>query len=211
VLVTEPTARYEQRFQEGTELLSLKFPEKELKERGIVSSPLGLVVPDARSNDTCALAEYMLMVASQSGGTSNSIRVVQARHMADLVAVVAGDPSAVQRLSGIDATLTRAKAFIGQHLHDVDLDVNSIASSLGVSQSHLHRAFAASDMTLMRYVWSCRLERAAELLASRGRRLVTIKEIAYRCGFENAAHFSRTFKERFGITPKEAIILGMSN
>jgi AraC-like DNA-binding protein len=29
-----------------------------------------------------------------------------------------------------------------------------------------------------------------------------IQEIAYRCGFASAAHFSRAFKERYGMTPR---------
>jgi AraC-like DNA-binding protein len=210
LLITDPTAHYEQRFQNATELLSLKFPKKLLTARNLRNNSPGLVVPDVKSTDTRALAEYMLVIASQNGSTSHALREAQARHMLDLISVVIGDPSAVTRVYGIDPTLYRAQNYISQRLHDVDLNVNSIASSLGVSQSRLHRAFSASDMSLMRYVWSCRLERAADLLSRRGRTKVTIKEIAYRCGFENAAHFSRTFKDRFGITPKEAIIRGMS-
>jgi hypothetical protein len=30
-----------------------------------------------------------------------------------------------------------------------------------------------------------------------------IEEVAWRCGFSSAAHFSRLFKQRYGATPKE--------
>jgi AraC-like DNA-binding protein len=28
-----------------------------------------------------------------------------------------------------------------------------------------------------------------------------ISEVAFECGFETVAHFSRSFKKRFGVTP----------
>ncbi|MFC0577077.1 helix-turn-helix domain-containing protein [Paraburkholderia solisilvae] len=30
-----------------------------------------------------------------------------------------------------------------------------------------------------------------------------IQEVAYQCGFTSAAHFSRAFRERFGLSPRE--------
>ena len=53
----------------------------------------------------------------------------------------------------------------------------------------------------MRYVWSLRLEHAARLLADAPRS--PIAEVAFQCGFANAAHFSRAFKERYAMTPRE--------
>jgi AraC-like DNA-binding protein len=33
---------------------------------------------------------------------------------------------------------------------------------------------------------------------------VSLKEIAYRCGFNDSTQLTKAFKGRFGITPKEA-------
>ncbi len=43
-----------------------------------------------------------------------------------------------------------------------------------------------------------RLNHARHLLANRGK---TVGETSVECGFENAAHFSRTFRQRFGMAP----------
>ncbi|MFC0398827.1 helix-turn-helix transcriptional regulator [Paraburkholderia rhizosphaerae] len=68
---------------------------------------------------------------------------------------------------------------------------------MGASQAHLHRLFRADGHSLMRYVLCHRLEMAAELLTRPGGRRMHIKELAFRCGFVNAAHFSRAFRRRF--------------
>ena len=43
-----------------------------------------------------------------------------------------------------------------------------------------------------------RLIQARHLLANQGK---TVGETSFECGFENAAHFSRTFRQRFGMAP----------
>jgi AraC-like DNA-binding protein len=66
----------------------------------------------------------------------------------------------------------------------------------------LNRILQADGLSVMRYAWSLRIERAAQRLvadASHG----TIKRIAFQCGFKNHAHFSRVFKARYGMTPRE--------
>ena len=208
LVVTDPASRYEQRFDQRTELVALRFPKSLLVERGVRASLPGLAVPNMEAPDSRAIRDFLLSIGSQSGATSHAMRERQAAHILDLIGVLAGDPSAVARIARIDVTLSRAKSYIAQHLHNVDLDVKCIASAIGVSGSHLHRAFDTEDLTLMRYVWSCRLERAADLLTRRYGPVVTIREIAYRCGFQNPAHFSRTFKERFGVSPREAAAHG---
>lgn len=54
----------------------------------------------------------------------------------------------------------------------------------------------------MRYAWSLRLERAAHILASLPAGAIHAQEVAYRCGFASAAHFSRAFKDRYGMPPR---------
>ncbi len=53
----------------------------------------------------------------------------------------------------------------------------------------------------MRYAWSLRVEHAAQLLVQTPK--CSIQEIAYQCGFVSTAHFSRAFKERYAMTPRE--------
>jgi AraC-like DNA-binding protein len=57
----------------------------------------------------------------------------------------------------------------------------------------------------MRYVWESRLMLAADMLRRGDKGRVQISDIAYRCGFSTPAHFSRAFKHRYGVSPREAL------
>jgi transcriptional regulator GlxA family with amidase domain len=54
-----------------------------------------------------------------------------------------------------------------------------------------------------------RLERAKAMLSEPYINL-RISEIAWQCGFVNAAHFSRAFKKQYGTTPR-ASLAGVKN
>ena len=85
------------------------------------------------------------------------------------------------------------------HLEDPDLDVESIAHALNVSQRTLSRAFAAERTTVIRYLWKLRLD--AGHIALREGRVNRVLDIALGCGFASASHFSRMFKGTYGVLP----------
>jgi len=53
------------------------------------------------------------------------------------------------------------------------------------------------------YVRDCRLERCRADLADRCLGSLSITEICFRWGFNDAAHFSRSFRARYGLAPKD--------
>ena len=48
-----------------------------------------------------------------------------------------------------------------------------------------------------------RLERCAEWLRQPSWRDISITQIAFRAGFNNATHFGHVFRERYGVAPRE--------
>ncbi len=107
---------------------------------------------------------------------------------------------------GSDAALwklLRAEMFIAEHLADPHLSALSAARSLDISVRHLNRLFAARQTTATQWIWSQRLARATEDLASPRARSVPIGEVAFRWAFANQAHFARCFRERHGVTPTQ--------
>lgn len=50
------------------------------------------------------------------------------------------------------------------------------------------------------YLRNLRLDKAAKLLTES---FVQIKQICFEAGLKNESHFTRDFKERFGLTPRE--------
>ncbi|MCY0966302.1 helix-turn-helix domain-containing protein [Parathalassolituus penaei] len=99
--------------------------------------------------------------------------------------------------------LQKSKAFINQHLQREDLSADIISQQMHTSSRQLARAFAIEGNSITRYIWNQRLERCRnEILGSSGHK-ASISEIAFRWGFNHSAHFSRSYKMRFGETPTE--------
>jgi len=97
----------------------------------------------------------------------------------------------------------RIVRFVHDHLGDPRLDATVIAQGVCLSARHLYKLFADEDDSLMRWVWAERLERCASDLRTPALMPLTIGEIAFRWGFSDVAHFSRAFKLRFGVAPRD--------
>lgn len=97
------------------------------------------------------------------------------------------------------ADLAAAHAFIAAHLHEQDLSAGRIAAAIGYSERHLSRLFAKSGQSVPQAVLTARLDAARRMLAEP----ITLAEVAARNGFVSQAHFSRTYKARFGVTPRQ--------
>ena len=96
-----------------------------------------------------------------------------------------------------------AQILIRRHLSSHHLNPELIARQLHCSRAHLYRVFAAGGETVASYMREVRLQRAYELLAHDNIRKGQIGDIAYRCGFEDPVHFTRLFRQRFGLTPSD--------
>ena len=78
--------------------------------------------------------------------------------------------------------------------------IEEISSRLGTSVRQLDRAFQRHARMSPAQFWRrMRLEHGRERLANSSR---SITQIAYESGFADSAHFSRSFKETYGETPR---------
>lgn len=79
--------------------------------------------------------------------------------------------------------------------------ISDISHELCISGNHLNTIFkAATGTTIMRYIEEFKLEKAREWLEQTGD---SVQEIAFRLGFYDAYHFSRTFKKETGLSPSQ--------
>lgn len=104
---------------------------------------------------------------------------------------------------------TRAAHFIricqsiDQQLGDADLTMNQIADQHRVSTRYLQKLFEDAGLSFSSYLRNCRLERCRSDLVSPSHRSLSVSAICFRWGFNDAAHFSRSFRARFDMTPRE--------
>lgn len=100
------------------------------------------------------------------------------------------------------AIISIAQAHITRQLRDPDLDPGSIHKSLGVSRATLYRAFKEIG-GIAAAIRDARLDLVRRCLATPSKNKVRISSIAYRCGFTDVPTFSRGFKNRFGLSPRD--------
>lgn len=81
------------------------------------------------------------------------------------------------------------------------LTTASLARSVGISSRHLQRLFLTHlGTTLERYLFNMRLDHARQLLRQS---TLSVLDIALASGFTAASHFSRLYRDRFGISPRQ--------
>jgi AraC-like DNA-binding protein len=101
------------------------------------------------------------------------------------------------------ALLSNIEMFIRQHLSDARLTPEVIAAAHFISVRKLHRLFEHRDITVAAYIRSERLENCRRDLAAPAPNRRPVHAIAARWGFTCPAHFSRTFRAAYGLTPSE--------
>jgi len=109
-----------------------------------------------------------------------------------------------------NASLMRIRQHIEAKLGDEHLSAASLAVHFGLSRASLYRLFAPVG-GIAEYIRSRRLHRAFFELAGSNARRLRISELARRWHLGTDAHFTRSFKAAYGITPRaarEAALLG---
>ena len=92
---------------------------------------------------------------------------------------------------------------IDESLTQPGLSPVGLASRLNISVRHLYRLFEEQDDSVCRYIQRARLKRSADDLTNPFLKSESITSIAYKWGFTDSAHFSRSFKKQFELSPKD--------
>lgn len=87
------------------------------------------------------------------------------------------------------------------HISDADLNIDTIASEMGLGHSQFYRKIKAlTNYTPVDLIRRLRLQRSRELLLTTE---FTVSEIAYKVGFSAPAYFTKCFRAVFEETPSE--------
>lgn len=101
------------------------------------------------------------------------------------------------------AILHSAKSFIEAHLADPGLDTSMVAAAHHISVRYLQMLFKAEELTVAGWIRRRRLERCRRDLSDHRLPLDSIGTICARHGLVDQSHFSRLFKEAYGVSPRE--------
>jgi len=92
---------------------------------------------------------------------------------------------------------------IEDNISDASYTVENLCQDLSMSHTVVYKKIKSlTDLSVVAFIRSIRLKRAAQLLAQDGS---SIKNVMYMVGFDNNSYFSARFKKEFGCTPAEYV------
>ena len=138
-------------------------------------------------------------------GLPSKFNAMVTRNVLEVMATsyaVAFDPW-IADTSAVGARRLEAKRFIEAHLKRPGLAPSVVAAAMRVSPRYLRMLFSADQETVSAFILRRRLEECARQIASTLWRGRTLTEIAFTYGFNSAAHFTRVFRDQYGMTPRQ--------
>lgn len=103
-----------------------------------------------------------------------------------------------------DRLFKRINETLQAHLDDSEFGVQELANEVGISRVHLNRKMKEQyGLSPNVFIRSYRLKQAAYLLVHNK---VNVSEVAYRVGFSTHSYFSSSFREHFGMSPKDFVL-----
>lgn len=102
--------------------------------------------------------------------------------------------------SGKANSLLLAKQYIDANFTDINLNLKSISEHFSYSPKYFSGAFKKIvKINFSEYLKIKRLSFAAKLIESG---ITNVNELAELCGYKDPLYFSKSFKEKYGVSPK---------
>jgi AraC-like DNA-binding protein len=182
-----------------TRFLILKLPLPRIAAR--IGDPARLVSTYTAARDAELLAGFLHTIVAQDP-------VVRGPSWDDAVGDVLVDLVAVTYHGAAGPTASRTmgehwqrtmRDFVDRHITDPALGAPMIARRLGVTARYVQMVFASLGTTMSAYIVERRVNLAAKLLAEGCEH---VADVAFRVGFSDLSHFYRSFRRRYGASPR---------
>ncbi|MFI6084272.1 helix-turn-helix domain-containing protein [Streptomyces sp. NPDC051217] len=203
--VYESIAPYTLLFDEGVDHRFIRFPRAALALpdrllRDISAVPLGPDNPLARLAFTyfsrLAVTDELHQGAHADAAVRPSVELLRA-----VLTSQHGNSSLAK--GPWEATLSlRVTHYIREHLADPGLSAARIAAAHNISVRHLYTVLSRSGISLADWIRTRRLAECRRELAGPNGRLRTIAATGRNWGFPDPTHFSKVFKQTYGISPR---------
>jgi AraC family transcriptional regulator of arabinose operon len=162
--------------------------------RHIIAGPRKLeITGDMRTIERIARETYAAPTETALECRANLVEALFWMYFAEAGTVVGNEPLH-------HPALARAEAYLHEHLQS-SISLEQVARAAGVTPAHLIRLYRDRlGETPMRRLMNIRLDLAATMMKATG---LTAAEVADRCGFASAQHFSNAFRRRFQAPPRQ--------
>jgi AraC family transcriptional regulator, positive regulator of tynA and feaB len=174
-------------------------PKALLQERGFRSAKMAACKLSARAGTGRIAYDFVHAAFDEATRLSPNNAVGVADSLIDLLLLPLRDADAMFDRVGPEAMYVRAQFFIREHLRNPDLSIEQISAALGCTKRYLHMLFSERGETISDYIRNARLQNCRQELETLAGKSIT--DVAFSWGFSSSSHFSRVFREHFGVVP----------
>ena len=206
VTLVDAQHTYHGNFRPGSKLLALKVPRAALHAR---CGDLTMFLTQKASfgnGISRALSMQLFMLRHGTGISDASVLSAVREYTLDLIALslLRGGSEEKPFYSTAGAlALSKLRATIEMHLNDPQLNATAVAKGAGISVRYANALLANQGTSIIRLINERRLERCRTALIDPLQRHRTISDVAFGWGYSEISHFSKLFKRRFGMTPRD--------
>jgi AraC family transcriptional regulator len=159
------------------------------------------VIPADRLPHTCQWMKHLLLLAGTTPSRwrerASALLLAILEELSSFNAEAGAAP--VHRESS-SLPILKALEYMERHLHET-FSIRDLAALTGWTHEYFTRMFVRTKgVPPKQYLLGRRLERACGLLRLQS---LSVKEIAYSCGFQSEQYFSRAFAKMIGISPSK--------
>ncbi|AUC95603.1 transcriptional regulator [Bradyrhizobium sp. SK17] len=174
-------------------------PKDVLKERGFRLAKMAACKLSARTGAGRIAHSFVHAAFDEAAKLSPNNAIWVADSLIDLLLLPLRESDAMFDCGGPEAMYVRAQLFIRENLRDPQLSIDKISAALGCTKRYLHMLFSDRGMTVSDYIRHARLQNCRQELETQAGKSIT--DVAFAWGFSSSSHFSRVFREYFGIVP----------
>lgn len=188
------------RFTDSFRHLAFRAPKHWFPDRPSSASSCLLASPSPMLRVAAAASAALFQDDSSpidDDGSSAAIRAV-INMLAETIGEILPLPDATPAERALTARFER---LLYDHLQDASLTVEDLAGQMGVTPQYLNRVLTRSGGSVSKRILARRLQRCANEL--RLPRALRVSDIAFRWGFNDLSHFSRSFKAFYGLAPSD--------
>ena len=188
---------------QGYDYYGVKFPFELLHGRlsGLIEIgelPIAITVPEAERRGVEDI--FRRLIDESAHGAGRIAHKIYLQNMVEELIILALRELPRERPDGSADFLNRSLGYVYSHFHE-NITVNDVAEHIGYTTNYFNFKFKeAIGVPLGEYMRSLRLTYSENLLKSSD---MSVTEIAMESGFGNLSYYSRAFKERYGMSPRE--------
>ena len=188
---------------ESYDYCGVKFNYEMLDSRlaslcAISSFPIALKLSDQAFSSAKEI--FARLVEESANGSERLASKIYLQTMVEELVIIALREFSVcpERIESV--FLNRALGYLYSHFAE-DINVSTAAAYVGYTPNYFNTVFRKTvGIPFGEYLRDMRLKYAENLLRSGD---LTVTEVAVESGFESPAHFSRSFSEKYGTSPRE--------